>query len=823
MKRLDSGLLITLILCGFALLPLARQDGLAAGYDVLYHTYRVAEMDRSWDAGLMMPRWADSFYFGYGYPVFHYYASSSYYLTSLMIAITGIDAITALRILVMLSLLGGGAGMYLFGKQLWGRDGGILGALTFVYSPYIIYTEPYARGDFPELLAFALIPWILWRFERLKMPAPSRPRAALRVMSASVLLGVLVITHNLMAVVFFGMLVGWLGWQIAFKMVDRRTSLTMMAAAALGIGLAAYFWIPVLLESDAVQLENLIDIAELDYRNFFVPIGELFGPSFRADAGAVNGLIPRHNLGVASWLLALVGGTAIIWNGVSVFTSPSDPPLNDPRAKSPSLLAWRGWGGVKRESLVSLPYKNPINAPVNHAYLQAGYFGLLALLMIFLMTPGARFIWDALSPLALLQFPWRFLGPVALCLAIISGATHYWLEKLPPQMKLPALTALFLLPLAFAIPTLYIPQWDLQDVDTSVAAYQQAEVQGLQRGTTFTGEYLPVDVFAIPGPTERLLEDFADGGEVDHAHYEVLPEGVELELIDSGPQHTIWRATSVAPFGLEVLRFDFPGWEATINGQSAPITPAVPHGFITFEVPAGESLIKLELNDTPPRRLGKLISLASLLMLIGLAAFTTRTSDPVFSAEDLPFTAQMYIWGAGMLATVIFFAVLVQVMRPGRAWYESEPGEALAADHAVTYHLGEAIDLIGYDISDEELRPGDRLDIALYWYATQPPQAGYASFIHITTGGPPNAQSDILNPGGIPTLEWRGDGYIYDPHTIILGDDMPPGTYEVRVGLWTCDGIPQGAPCGNGIRPDVTDQRGDLVGDSVPLTTITIK
>jgi len=706
----------------------------------------------------------------------------------------------------MLSLLGSGAGMYLFGKELWGRDGGILGALTYVYSPYIIYTEPYARGDFPELLAFALFPWILWRFERLKMPAPSRPRAALRIISASFLLGLLVITHNLMAVVFFGMLAGWLLWQIAFKVVDRRTALTLISSAGLGIGLATYFWFPVLLESDAVQLENLIDIAELDYRNFFVPIGELFGASFRADAGAVNGLIPRHNLGVASWLLALVGGGAIIWK---ISTSPpgSKPRKDFPESDLPPIS-----GKGQR-----------VGSEIKPSNIHAGYFGILALVMIFLMTPGARFIWEAIQPLALLQFPWRFLGPVALCLAILSGATAFWLEKIPQQMKPFALTGLFLLPLAFAIPTLYVPQWDLQDVDTSVAAYQQAEVQGLQRGTTFTGEYLPVDVFAIPGPTERLLDDFADGGDIDHAHREVLPDGVELELIESGPQRNVWRANADAPFGLEVLRFAFPGWEARINGQPTEITPAVPHGFITFEVPASESVIQLELKDTPARRIGKLMTALSLLGVIGLAYVVARTSDPVPTAIESAFTAQMHIWTAGILATVIFFAVLVQVMRPDRAWHESEPGEALSADHSVTYHLGDSVDLIGYDISDDDLSPGDRLDIALYWYPTEPPKAGYASFIHITSGGPPVAQSDILNPGGIPTLEWRGDGYIYDPHTIILGDDIPPGTYEVRVGLWTCDGIPEGEPCGNGIRPQVTDRAGDSLGDSVPLSTITIR
>jgi hypothetical protein len=181
------------------------------------------------------------------------------------------------------------------------------------------------------------------------------------------------------------------------------------------------------------------------------------------------------------------------------------------------------------------------------------------------------------------------------------------------------------------------------------------------------------------------------------------------------------------------------------------------------------------------------------------------------------------LWISYFLILAIFLPLLAALMQPGRAWFASQPGEALAAEHPVQYQLGNEIQLLGYDLSANELHPGDRLDIALYWYANRKPSAGYASFIHISTGGPPLAQSDTLNPGGVPTLTWTAAGYIYDPHVIQLPEGMPPGAYQINVGMWTCDGIPQGQDCGNGLRPPVFDAAGQALGDSVPLGKLTIK
>src|SRR5688572_17542636 len=113
-RYVDFGLLAALLLSLFTVWPLLQQPGLPNGTDTLYHIHRVAEMDRAWTHGVLMPRWAETFYFGYGSPVFHYYASMTYYVTSTLMRLFALNAVDSLRALTVLSMLLAGGGMYLF-------------------------------------------------------------------------------------------------------------------------------------------------------------------------------------------------------------------------------------------------------------------------------------------------------------------------------------------------------------------------------------------------------------------------------------------------------------------------------------------------------------------------------------------------------------------------------------------------------------------------------------------------------------------------------------------------------------------------------------
>src|SRR4051794_34785377 len=164
-RHIDPAMLLTLVVCAFTLWPLLYRPGLPNGDDVLYHVYRAAEMDRAWSHGIIIPQWAESFYTGYGAPVFHYYASLTYYVTSVFTRVFAFDAVNSLRLLIALCMFSAGAGMYAFARRYGGKTGGVIAALCYVYSPYILFTEPYSRGAYPELLAFALFPALMWSFQ----------------------------------------------------------------------------------------------------------------------------------------------------------------------------------------------------------------------------------------------------------------------------------------------------------------------------------------------------------------------------------------------------------------------------------------------------------------------------------------------------------------------------------------------------------------------------------------------------------------------------------------------------------------------------------
>nr|MCU0514806.1 6-pyruvoyl-tetrahydropterin synthase-related protein [Anaerolineae bacterium] len=327
--RLDGTFVALLLLCLVALRPLLLHDGLPNGPDVLYHTYRTAEMARSWEQGVFLPRWAEGMYYGYGSPVFHYYASLSYYLGAALMLLLNLTALDALRWLIVLALFLGAAGMYSFMKQqagpAAGRLAGLLAGLAYVYSPYLVYTEPYGRGAYPEMLAFALFPLVLLAFGRLRRTGRGRDLAL-----AALLGGLLILSHNLMAVTLTALLAGWLLWQFPGDLWQARRAwhtagndprgfwwaqrgrLKPLAALALALGLTAYFWLPVLLEAGEVQLTNLTAVAELDYTQGFLDLPTLLAAPPIMDNGAINGLLHVLSVGVPQWVLAATGGFGVL-------------------------------------------------------------------------------------------------------------------------------------------------------------------------------------------------------------------------------------------------------------------------------------------------------------------------------------------------------------------------------------------------------------------------------------------------------------------------------------------------------------------------------
>jgi hypothetical protein len=221
---------------------------------------------------------------------------------------------------------------------------------------------------------------------------------------------------------------------------------------------------------------------------------------------------------------------------------------------------------------------------------------------------------------------------------------------------------------------------------------------------------------------------------------------------------------------------------------------------------------------TPARMIAVFISLVSVFGIVSVILYSKRQTK----IADSPITESPRGWRWGVAAAGIGQIVLLLLLREGAAWLNSPPGEALPAEHPVNYQLGDQMQLIGFDLSTTEASPGGQLEIVLYWYAPQPPDFRYSSFIHISTGGPPLAQLDKARVADADLTAWTGMGYLLDQYIIPLPENMPSGEYQILVGVYTCETRPPD-DCGNGDRLQVTDSEGIIVGDTVPLATLTVR
>jgi hypothetical protein len=117
--------------------------------------------------------------------------------------------------------------------------------------------------------------------------------------------------------------------------------------------------------------------------------------------------------------------------------------------------------------------------------------------------------------------------------------------------------------------------------------------------------------------------------------------------------------------------------------------------------------------------------------------------------------------------------------------------------------FGDAIRLLGYEARPGDLRPaitplegadgrtlrsGESLQLNLVWQADGPIPYDYALFVHIVDGaGTTVAQRDALVRGDdYPTMRWQTGEIVVDRADTPL-PTLPPGTYDVVIGLYRMD------------------------------------
>jgi hypothetical protein len=132
------------------------------------------------------------------------------------------------------------------------------------------------------------------------------------------------------------------------------------------------------------------------------------------------------------------------------------------------------------------------------------------------------------------------------------------------------------------------------------------------------------------------------------------------------------------------------------------------------------------------------------------------------------------------------------------------------------------IRLLGYDLENDMMAPGDELDLTLYWQTPELVARDYKVFTHLL-GDVYNAENDnflwaqqdnepVNNKR--PTTTWRVEEVIVDPYEMTLPINTPAGQYSLEIGLY--DPI-------NGKRLLLVDETGTAVSDHIILTEVNVR
>ena len=254
----NSELLNVALVCLFgisAVTPLLK-GSLPQTADGIIHLYRLVELDNLFQHGVLFSRWAPDLIYGLGLPLFNFYALLSYYLAEVF-HLLGLSLVNALKAAFCLAILGSGATMYLYVRDVFGKIPAIVAAVAYMYAPYQLYDSLF-RGILPEVLALALFPLVMWSFRRLATLEDRR-----YIVIGALGLAALPLTHTTSTLIIFPLLVAYV---VALLLLNRERRFIgeaanhrysgVVLALALGLALSAFFTLPAILERQWIQIER---------------------------------------------------------------------------------------------------------------------------------------------------------------------------------------------------------------------------------------------------------------------------------------------------------------------------------------------------------------------------------------------------------------------------------------------------------------------------------------------------------------------------------------------------------------------------------------
>lgn len=511
-------------------------NGYFPTHDGEWAVVRLGDMFRSLRDYQFPVRYSGHLNFGYGYPLFNFTYPAPYYI-GVGLHFFKIGFVDSIKLLFALSVVLSAITMYLLSGEVWkSKAAGLTSAIFYVYLPYRI-VDLYARGSIGESLAFALFPLILFSALKILDGVHTNRYIVLGALSYALL----ILTHNIMAVLFTPLLFIY----IAVKMFTSKIKsyFSVFAFVILSYSLSAFFWLPALLEKQNIALSQ-IPIA--DRNIYFVKLDQL--------------IIPRWGYGLP------------------------DSPGGFSYQIGPAHIA------VLFIVAILLIYftfaKRKLQKDFH--FLFASVLTLTTFLLILLMFPFTKIIWQATPLLQEINYPWTLLAPIGFMISLLSG--FLWSKK--KFIKFSAVS-LCLLAIILTLPNAN-PEYFFDKED---GYYLTNEAT-----TTSSDELMPLWVKRKPIERNDKKAEIVNGeGSIEN----IFSSSKELSFATDIKKDSI----------IQVNKIYYPGWIALVDGEQVPISYNNPRGLINFAVPGGVHQIQLSFAETPSRFASDIVSFVSFIII----------------------------------------------------------------------------------------------------------------------------------------------------------------------------------------------------------------
>jgi hypothetical protein len=218
-----------------------------------------------------------------------------------------------------------------------------------------------------------------------------------------------------------------------------------------------------------------------------------------------------------------------------------------------------------------------------------------------MMRPSG-ILWEQLPKLRFVQFPWRWMG-------ILAVPYAYFFAKAVTRRRVWWIWGLAALAVSGGTATVLVQHawWDSEDLPALRAAITK------DQGYEGTDEYDPLgdDHYSLPEKAPRVeilpAEESA-----------VATPTAEVRIVRWTAEEKELRVTTREPLRLELRLLAYPAWRVEVDGKVvAPQHPEATDQMILWIAP-GTQRVTLKFVRTPDRTLGIVLSVSGLLTLLAL-------------------------------------------------------------------------------------------------------------------------------------------------------------------------------------------------------------